>query len=117
MWRQKKGISTDVPDCLWSEEAVCAMGSIKTKMLLLIIVYFAGFATAIYCLAPVPEKQTIAAANNGFPDTALKSDQFADSFSRIMHKALQHARTAAGKAAEMLKKGCQTKIADSGSQK
>jgi len=93
------------------------MGSIRTKMLLLIIVYFAGFATAIYCLAPVPEEQALAAANNGFPDTALKSDQFADSFSRIMHKALQHVGTAAGKTAEIMKNHYPTKIADSGNQK
>jgi len=49
----------------------------KTKLVFLLIVYFAGFATAIYCLAPAPEVQP---GEESSALSAVKSNQFAQSF-------------------------------------
>jgi hypothetical protein len=60
----------------------------------LLIVYFAGFATAIYCLAPVPENVSSAENEKSFWYSALKSDEFAHSFNTGMHKCIDFGKTA-----------------------
>jgi len=72
----------------------------RSKLIFLLIVYFAGFATAIYCLAPVPENQ---ASESGFVNSALKSDEFALSFNTGMHKCLDFGKNAARRAGGFLK--------------
>jgi len=61
----------------------------------LLIVYFAGFATAIYCLAPVSDKQPGKSSNKGFPHSAVKSDEFAKSFNIKMRECLDYGKDAA----------------------
>jgi len=63
----------------------------KAKLVFLLIVYFAGFATAIYCLAPAPEAQV---GEEGFAHSAVKSEQFAQAFNVGMHKCLDFAKDA-----------------------
>lgn len=75
----------------------------RSKLILVLVVYFAGFATAIYCLAPVPESQDSGASAKSFPDSALKSDQFARSFNGKMHKCIDFARDTASRACGLLK--------------
>ena len=64
------------------------MGGWRTKLVFLLVVYFAGFATAIYCLAPVPENQTSQPDERSFGYSVLKSDEFALSFNTGMHKCV-----------------------------
>ncbi len=47
------------------------MGAWRSKLIFLLIVYFAGFATAIYCLAPVPETRTSQLGEKSFANSAL----------------------------------------------
>ncbi len=50
----------------------------KNKFIFVLIVYFAGFATAIYCLAPVSENHTT--------ELTFRSEDIAQSFNSGMHK-------------------------------
>ena len=79
------------------------MGGWRSKFIFLLIVYFAGFATAIYCLAPVSDKQPGQFSNKGFPHSAVKSDEFAKSFNVGMHKCLYYGKDAARRASAFLK--------------
>ncbi|MHC4457284.1 MAG: hypothetical protein ACYS0I_09360 [Planctomycetota bacterium] len=79
------------------------MGGWRKKLVFLLIVYFAGFATAIYCLAPVPENQAEKSAEKGFAHSALKSGEFAQSFNTGLHKCIDFGKTAAQHVAEFVK--------------
>ena len=79
------------------------MGAWKTKLIFLLIVYFAGFATAIYCLAPVPENQSSQVEEKSFVNSALKSNEFAQSFNAGMHKCIDFGKTAAQRVSTFLK--------------
>ena len=79
------------------------MGGWRSKMVFLLVVYFAGFATAIYALAPVPENKTIQHASGSFTYSALNSDKFAQSFNVEMRKCLDLAKDAAQKAGRFIK--------------
>jgi len=67
----------------------------RSKFVFLLIVYFAGFATAIYILAPVPENQASQFREKSFTYSALKSDEFAQSFNTGMHKCLDFGKDVA----------------------
>lgn len=77
------------------------MGAWRSKLIFLLVVYFAGFATAIYCLAPVPEAYQ--SSEKGFAYSALKSDEFAQSFNVRMHKCLDFGKDAARRVSAFLK--------------
>jgi len=79
------------------------MGGWRSKIIFLLVVYFAGFATAIYCLAPVPENQANLGAGKSFVYSAFKSDEFAQSFNVGMHKCIDFGKDAAYRAGEFLK--------------
>jgi Mrp family chromosome partitioning ATPase len=57
-------------------------------MVFMFIVYFAGFATAIYCLSPAPEKPFASESTSTRIAASFDSEQFARSFNSGMHKAL-----------------------------
>ena len=71
------------------------MGGWKSKILFVLVVYFAGFATAIYMLAPVPENYSGQFGEEGSSYSALKSDEFVQSFNAGMHKCLDFTKYAA----------------------
>ncbi len=79
------------------------MGGWRGKLIFLLIVYFAGFATAIYCLAPVFDGCARLPSDRGFAYSVLKSDEFAKSFNVGMHKCLDYSRDAARRASAYLK--------------
>jgi hypothetical protein len=79
------------------------MGGWRSKLIFLLIVYFAGFATAIYCLAPVSDGQACLSSDRGFAYSAVKSDEFAKSFNVEMHKCLCYGKDAAQRASAFLK--------------
>lgn len=75
----------------------------RGKLICLLIFYFAGFATAIYCLTPVPQEQNAVCAQQGFPQSATKSDQFAKSFSVSLRKFIGFTKSAASETITRLK--------------
>lgn len=79
------------------------MGGWRSKIIFLLVVYFAGFATAIYCLAPVPEKYAASSEEKGFVYSVFKSDDFAQSFNSGMHKCLEFGKGAAKQAGKFIK--------------
>ena len=79
------------------------MGRWRVKLIFLLIVYFAGFATAIYTLAPACENQADASVEKGFLHSALKSDEFARSFNTGLHRAVDYGRAAAVRVSEFVK--------------
>jgi len=75
----------------------------RMKFVFLLAVYFAGFATAIYCLASVPDDQMSKNCDKSFAYSALKSDEFAKSFNAGMHKCLDYAKDTAVRAGNFIK--------------
>ena len=74
------------------------IGGFRTKFVFVLIIYFAGFASAIYCLAPVSAdaaEQSVEVKKE-FGYSVLKSDEFAKSFSVGMRKCLDFSKKAAG---------------------
>ncbi len=84
----------------------------KGKLIGLLFVYFAGFATAIYCLAPVPEDQAREYGRKEFPYSVAKSDQFAKSFNVGLRKWLDFTRDAAARTTEYVKRKVNEKETD-----
>ena len=75
----------------------------RSKLIFLLIVYFAGFATAIYCLAPVTDERACKTSEKGFAYSALKSDEFAQSFSVKMHECLDYSKDAVQRMGDFMK--------------
>ncbi len=75
----------------------------RTKLIFLLIVYFSGYATAIYTLAPAPEKSTHQAGAKDFTYAAFKSDEFAKSFNEGMHKCIDLGKDFAWRAGKLMK--------------
>ena len=79
------------------------MRTCRGKFVFLLIVYFAGFATAIYTLAPVPENQASRFSEKSFTSSAFKSDEFAQSFNTGMHKCLDFGKDFAWRMGKFIK--------------
>ncbi|HNY77976.1 MAG: hypothetical protein RBS72_06705 [Sedimentisphaerales bacterium] len=75
----------------------------RSKFVLLLIVYGAGFATAIYCLSPAPDSAPGQLDGNGGILAKLRSEEFTQSVNSGMHKAIAFGKEAATKAAEMIR--------------
>jgi hypothetical protein len=75
----------------------------RTKFIFLLIVYFSGFATAIYMLAPAPEGSAEKSFGNISSASAFDSQEFAKSFNTGMHKCLAFGKEAAWHTAEFIK--------------
>ena len=72
----------------------------RTKFIFLLIVYFAGFASAIYALAPTPQGQD---DEGGVLNSDFQVSSFAKSFNSGMHKAIGAGKEAAQHAAKFVK--------------
>ena len=74
----------------------------RSKFIFLLIVYFAGFATAIHMLAPAPE-----GADQPFDNissaSAFNSQEFVKSFNAGMNKCFAFGKETAWHTAEFLK--------------
>ncbi|HUT46516.1 MAG TPA: hypothetical protein VMX36_09535 [Sedimentisphaerales bacterium] len=75
----------------------------RTKFIFLLIVYFAGFATAIYMLAPAPEGDAHQSFNKNSALAGFQSEEFAKSFNTGMHKCLAFGKDAAWRTAEFIR--------------
>ena len=75
----------------------------RSKFVFLLIVYFAGFATAVYCLAPAPEGTSRGTREKGALFAKFKSEEFATSVNSGMHKCIDVGKEAAREAARLIK--------------
>ena len=75
----------------------------KGKLVFVLIVYFAGFATAVYCLGPPPDAKAGTPARSGPTTKAFDSNQFARSLNSGMHKAIDLGKEAATQAAKLIR--------------
>jgi hypothetical protein len=79
------------------------MGGWRSKFIVLLIVYFLGFATAIYFLAPVSQNYAADDGQNSFVNTALKSNDLATSLNTGLHKCVDFSKAAAKDLADFIK--------------
>lgn len=75
----------------------------RTKLVSLLMVYAAGFLTAVYCLAPAPEPKTEETLQVARVRATLESRQLAESVNSGMHKCLGFGRQAAQEAARLIR--------------
>ena len=75
----------------------------RTKLIFLLVIYFAGFATAIYTLAPVPDDKVRQPFDGSTAYSGFKSDDFAKSFNAGMHKCIDFGKDAAWRTAAFIK--------------
>jgi hypothetical protein len=84
------------------------LSGFRSKLIFMLIVYSAGFATAIYTLAPAPEykgQPTLGGyialdSENG---SRVTSKEFVESFNTGMHKCVDFGKEAAWRTAKFLK--------------
>ena len=79
----------------------------RTKFIFLLIVYFAGFSTAIYMLAPAPEGSADQSFSSISSASTFDSQEFAKSFNAGIHKCLVFGKVAAIHTAEFIKEKVQ----------
>ena len=79
------------------------MKSWRNKLIFMFLIYFAGFATAVYCLAPVPKNRADRNCGRSFACSALRSDEFARSFNEGLHKCINFGKSAALRTADLIK--------------
>jgi hypothetical protein len=75
----------------------------RTRLIGLLIVYFAGFATAIYCLAPAPEPTSPESLQMTRMRAALRSQEIARSLNSGMHKCIAFGKEAAWQTAVLIR--------------
>jgi len=75
----------------------------RSKLVFMLVVYFAGFATAIYALSPAPENNGEKANSKTMIDSILKSDDFAKSFNTGINKCVALGKDAAERSVKFLK--------------
>ena len=79
------------------------MRGLRSKLVLLLIVYFSGFATAIYALSPAPENHIQKDGQKSMLDSILKSDDFAKSFNSGMRKSIALGREVVDRSTDYIK--------------
>jgi hypothetical protein len=75
----------------------------RNKLIFLLVVYFFGFATAVYCPAPVPQNTGNRTGEKSFAHSALKSDEFATAVNEGLHKVINFGKSAALRTANLIK--------------
>lgn len=84
------------------------MSGWRSKFIFLLIVYFAGFATAIYTLAPAPKNGKQLSLGSLVPTRSgqaeqFDKEQFVESFNAGMHKCVDFGKDAALQVAKYLR--------------
>lgn len=75
----------------------------RSKFVFLLIVYAAGFATAVYCLSPAPDPGPGQTLEKGRVLAKFKSEEFTRSVNSGVHKAIAFGKEAATKTAEVIR--------------
>jgi hypothetical protein len=99
----------EVADNFLPRKGKILMRGWRIKFIFLLIVYFSGFATAIYCLAPAPENQSNRADQESFFNSALKSDDFAQSLNSGMRRCIDFGKDAGLRVSKFLKQKLEDK--------
>lgn len=84
------------------------MSGWRSKLIFLLIIYFAGFATAIYTLAPAPKTGRQLALGSLVPARSgqaeqFDKEQFVESFNAGMHKCIDFGKEAAMRVAKYIR--------------
>ena len=79
------------------------MVGFRTRFFILLIVYFAGFATAVYVLSPVPEAGNSDTKQAKNFKSVLNSEQFTEAINTGMHKCVNLSKDVAGRASVLIK--------------
>ena len=75
----------------------------RNKLIFLLVIYFLGFATAVYCLAPVPDNSANRTSEKSFAHSTIKSDEFATDFNEGLRKIINFSKSAALRTADFIK--------------
>ncbi len=75
----------------------------RSKFIFTLLVFFVGFATAIYTLAPAPEDKATGHFDKNSPQSQFNSEEFVESFNSGIHKCLEFGKKAARRTAKLLK--------------
>ena len=75
----------------------------RAKFVFVLVVYAAGFVTAIYCLAPAPEGTLGVTGEQRVSFKSFKSEQFARQVNSGLHKAIDLSKEAAHQAAKKIR--------------
>ena len=75
----------------------------RSKLIFILVIYFAGFATAIYCLAPAPRNTANITGERSFAYSELKSEEFAEAFNEGLHQLIDFGKAAALRTADLIK--------------
>lgn len=75
----------------------------RSKFIFTLLVFFAGFATAIYTLAPPPEGQVARHSDTNSPQSEFNSEEFVKDFNTGMHKCLEFGKEAALRTAKLVR--------------
>ncbi|UCC98349.1 MAG: hypothetical protein JSW66_00360 [Phycisphaerales bacterium] len=84
------------------------MSGWRSKFIFLLIVYFAGFATAIYTLAPAPKNGKQLSLGSLVPTRSgqaepFDKEEFVESFNTGMHKCIDFGKAAALQTAKFIR--------------
>ena len=76
----------------------------RSRFIYTLVVFFAGFAAAIYTLAPVPEEKTAGGrCEKNSPVSKFNSEEFVEGFNTGMHKCLEFGKEAAMRTGKLLR--------------
>ncbi len=75
----------------------------RSKFIFTLLVFFAGFATAIYTLAPAPEGKATRHSDKNSPQSKFNSEEFIEDFNTGMHKCLEFGKEAAQRTGKLLR--------------
>jgi hypothetical protein len=108
MWERPAG-GEAADKTMFHEEGRMILSGWRNKLIFLLIIYFAGFATAIYTLAPTPESNGQASlsgfvARQSEDGSRMTSSEFVQSFNTGMHKCVDFGKEAACRTAKFLRK-------------
>ncbi len=79
----------------------------RSRFIFTLLVFFAGFATAIHTLAPAPDDETTATERYSAktsPEWKFNSEEFVEDLNSGMHKALEFGKKAAVRTGKVLRK-------------
>ncbi len=79
----------------------------RTKLVFLLVVYAAGFLTAIYCLAPTPKNKSHEPLQMTQARVVLQSEALARSVNSGLHKCIDFGKEAAAQAAKFMRERMQ----------
>ena len=78
------------------------MGGRKIKLIFSLIIFFAGYATAVYTLMPAPD-ESLCADGTSLNASAFQAGEFTNFLNSSIHKCIDISKEAASRTAELIK--------------